>query len=102
MHNFNVVNKGEYKHKQTSEALIVSRFIILRGKHCRYLLLDLENKKQNALTGMAFQIDQYDARGNSLGTIDVAFDGLEEKQGKFVLKEKIKMQGLFQEENSNV
>ena len=91
MHNFNVVNKGEYKHKQTSEALHLSRFIILRGKHCRYLLLDLENKKQNVLTGMVLQIDQYDARGNALGTFDVAFDNLEASQGKFVLKEKIKM-----------
>ena len=91
MHNFNVVNKGEYKHKQTSGALHVSRFLILRGKHCRYLLLDFNNKKEGVLTGVGLQIDQFDARGNALGTVDVSFENLNAKSGKFILKEKIKL-----------
>ena len=91
MHNFNVVNKGEYQHKQTSEALLISRFLILRGKHCRYLLLEMNNKKENALTGLGLQIDQFDARGNSLGVVDVAFNKVSAGKGKFILKEKIRL-----------
>ena len=91
MHKFNVVNKGEYTHKQTSGALHVSRFLILRGRQCRYLLLEFLNNKDNILTGVGLQIEQYDARGNALGIVDVSYSDLSVKSGKFVLKEKIKV-----------
>lgn len=89
MHNFSVVNKGEYKHKQTSDVLSVSRFLIVRKRAKRYLLLDLENLKSEAITGINFQIDQFDARGNSLGALKVSFNNLSIANGKFILKEKI-------------
>ena len=89
MDNYSVVSKGEYKHKQTSEHLQVVRSLVVRNKQKRYLLLDLENKNAEKLTGLRLQIDQYDGRGNFLGVKNVEFKDLSKANGRFILKERI-------------
>ena len=91
MNNYGVIAKGEYLHKQSNEFLHVDRYLILRRKSKRYLLLDFENLHAEALTGMTLQIDQLDARGHSLGFINLDFPALKFATGKFILKEKIKV-----------
>jgi hypothetical protein len=76
MNNYGVIAKGEYLHKQSNEFLHVDRYLILRRKNKRYLLLDFENLHAGALTGMTLQIDQLDARGHSLGFNNVDFSAL--------------------------
>lgn len=90
-HNYSVVTKGIYERKQTSEFLEITRYMIVRKRHKRYLLLELNNKNTESLTALSLQIDQYDARGNSLGVINVNFDEMSIKQGEFILKEKIEL-----------
>ncbi len=89
MDNYSVVSKGEYKHKQTSEHLEIVRFLVVRNKQKRYLLLDFDNKNAEKLTGLRLQIDQYDGRGNYLGVKDVEFKDLSKENGRFILKERI-------------
>lgn len=93
MSNYGVIAKGEYLHKQSNEFLHVDRYLILRRKAKRYLLLDFENLHTETLSGMTLQIDQLDARGHSLGFINVEFNALNFPKGKFILKEKIKVHG---------
>ena len=62
MSNYGVIAKGEYLHKQSNEFLHVDRYLILRRKAKRYLLLDFENLHTETLSGMTLQIDQLDAR----------------------------------------
>ena len=89
MHNYSVINKGEYKHRQTSEALHISRFLIVRRKSKRMLLLEFENLKQDNVTAINLSIDQYDARGNYLGVATLSVKDLNFKKGKFILKENV-------------
>ncbi|MBE5733339.1 MAG: hypothetical protein E7353_10000 [Clostridiales bacterium] len=89
MHNFTIISKGEYNHKQTSDQLGIARYMIIRKKQRRYLLLDLENKNTDHLTAISIQGDQYDEEGNFLGVINVSVDGLDKPSGRFILKERI-------------
>ena len=88
---YSIISKGVYEHKQTNEFLHINKFIIMRKKAGRYLLLELENLHAEALTGMSFQIDQLDARGNSLGFVNANFNDVSFGTGEFILKEKIKL-----------
>ena len=88
---YTIVSKGIYTHKQTSEVLHVDRFIVIRKQTGRYLLLELSNLHKDFLTGASFQIDQIDARGNSLGYVNATFNDLSFENGKFVLREEIKL-----------
>ncbi len=88
---YTIISKGNYTHKQTSEFLQVNRFIVIRKKTGRYLLLELNNLHKDVLTSVSFQIDQIDARGNSLGSVNATLNDLSVENGKFVLKEGIKL-----------
>ncbi len=89
MHNFTIVSKGEYNHKQTSDLLRIVRYMIIRKKQKRFLLLDMENKNPDKLTALWIQGDQYDEKGNFLGVINVTMTDLEAENGRFLLKEHI-------------
>jgi hypothetical protein len=91
MHNFNVVNKGEYLRKQTSENVCVSRFIIVRKRQKRFLVLELENKRAEALTSLNLQIDQFNGKGSYLATKNVTVEKLNKAKGKFVLQVRIEL-----------
>ena len=91
MRNFNVIAKGEYKYKQTNEFLTVERYLIVRKKSHRFLLLDMTNRLNEKLTGLTLQIEQFDVRGNKLGVINPEFKSLSIKNGKFIFKEKIEL-----------
>ncbi len=91
MRNFNVIAKGEYKYKQTNEFLTVERFLIIRKKSRRYLLLDMHNRLEEKLTGLTLQIDQFDVRGKDLGAVNAEFKNLSIKNGKFIFKENIEL-----------
>lgn len=88
---FSVVSKGEYTYKQTNEYLSVERYLIIRKKGRRYLLLNFNNKLSDNLTAVTLQIDQFDARGNFLGVVNAEFGDLAFGQGKFVLKEDVEI-----------
>ncbi len=90
MHNYSVVNKGDYAHKQTSNKVCVSRFIIIRKRQKRFVVLELENKRFDSLTGLTLQIDQYNGKGNFLGVANVNVKNLN-KKGKFILEERIEL-----------
>ena len=87
----NVISKGEYSYKQTNEFLPVGRFLIIRKKNRRFLLLDFENRKEETLTGLSLQIDQFDSHGNPLGARLAELKDLAFKKGKFILKRKIEL-----------
>ncbi len=87
----NVISKGVYSHKQTNEFLPVGRFLIIRKKSRRFLLLDLENRKDETLTGLSLQIDQFDSHGNPLGAAQAELKDLAFKKGKFILNRKIEL-----------
>lgn len=89
MPNFSIIAKGKYSHKQTSELLEITRYLIIRRKKGRVLLLDMNNRSDENLTAMELRIEQFDARGNSLGTATVKLDGLSVAKGEFVLKKEI-------------
>lgn len=89
MRNFSIIAKGKYSHKQTSELLEITRYLIIRKKKGRVLLLDMNNRSEENLTAMELRIEQFDARGNSLGTATVKLDGLSIAKGEFVLKKEI-------------
>ncbi len=91
MRNFNVIAKGEYPYKQTSEFLHVRRFLIVRKKSRRFLLLDLENRKDEVLTALTLQVEQFDVRGNSLGSVTKNFKDLSFRKGKFIFKKNIEL-----------
>ncbi|MBQ8322333.1 MAG: leucine-rich repeat protein [Clostridia bacterium] len=91
MRNFNVIAKGEYTYKQTNEFLTVERFLIVRKKSRRFLLLDMTNRLNEKLTGLILQIDQFDVRGKSLGAVNAEFKNLSIKSGKFIFKENIEL-----------
>lgn len=91
MRNFNVIAKGEYPYKQTNEFLRVGRFLIVRKKSRRFLLLDLENRRDETLTALSLQIDQFDVRGNFLGSVRKDFKNLSFKKSKFILKKNIEL-----------
>ena len=88
---YSIVSKGIYTHKQTNEFLHINRFIVMRKKSGRHLILELTNLHKDALTGVSLQIDQIDARGNSLGFVSASFNNLSFQNGTFVLKEEIKL-----------
>ena len=90
MHNYSVVNKGDYLHKQTSNKVCVSRFIIIRKRQKRFVVLELENKRFASLTGLTLQIDQYNGKGHYLGVTNVKVENLN-KKGKFILEERIEL-----------
>lgn len=89
MRDFNVIAKGNYTHKQTNEFLHVDRFLIVRKKKGRVLLLNLNNLSEEKLTGLRLQIDQFDVRGKSLGFTTVELDDLAVEHGEYVLKKEI-------------
>lgn len=89
MRNFSIIAKGKYLHEQTSKLLEVTRYLIVRKKKGRVLLLDLRNCSQEKLTAMQLKIEQFDARGNSLGETVVKLDSLAIEKGDFVLKKEI-------------
>ena len=89
MGNFSIIAKGKYSHKQTSELLEVTRYLIVRKKKGRVLLLNLNNRSKENLTAMCLRIEQFDARGNSLGNTTVNVDALSVQNGEFVLKKEI-------------
>lgn len=91
MREFSVISKGKYTHKQTNEFLHVDRFLIIRKKKRRMLLLDLDNRSEEKLTALELQIDQFDARGNALGSTRAQIDGLQVEKGKYVLKKEIEV-----------
>ena len=88
---YNVVSKGIYTHKQTSDILRIDRFLIVRKKKRRLLLLDMENCSAETLTALKLQIEQYDVRGNELGAVTAEFKKVAYKQGKFILKKQIEL-----------
>ena len=53
------------------------------------MLLNFDNVRNEKLTAITLQIDQFDARGNPLGVVNVAYDDFEFEKGKFVLRHKI-------------
>lgn len=91
MDNYTVIAKGNYAHEQTSDVLRVERFLIVRRKKRRILLLDLNNLAKETLTALRLQIDQFDARGNALGEKVVDLKKCTAKSGKFVLKKEIEL-----------
>ena len=91
MPNYNVIAKGKYTHKQTSDVLKIERFLIVRRKKSRLLLLDVNNCAEENLTGLLLQIDQFDVRGKSLGSIQTSMKDLSQKPGAFVLKKEIEI-----------
>ncbi|MBQ8230233.1 MAG: leucine-rich repeat protein [Clostridia bacterium] len=91
MGNYTVIAKGKYAHGQTNDVLHVERFLIVRRKKRRILLLDLNNLAKETLTALRLQIDQFDARGNALGEKVVELKKLTAKPGKFVLKKEIEL-----------
>lgn len=85
---YNVISKGKYEYKQTNEFLHINRFLIVRKKKRRMLLLDMENISNETLTAVKLQIEQFDVRGKDLGP--VTFDmKTSYKQGAFILKKAI-------------
>ena len=91
MPKYNVVNKGEYVRVQTSENVSVCKFIIIRRKQKRYLLLELENKRKEPLTALNLQIDQFNGKGDYLTTKNVEVAKISKMRGKFILKERIEL-----------
>ena len=87
--NYSVIFKGDYEHKQTSDLLNITRYIIVRQKRSRYLILEMNNLNSESLAELKLQIDEYDARGNFLGAFDFSFEKLNIKSGVFVFQEKI-------------
>ena len=52
------------------------------------MLLNFDNVRNEKLTAITLQIDQFDARGNPLGVVNVAYDDFEFEKGKFVSEER--------------
>ena len=91
MRNYSIIAKGIYSYKQTNEFLPVERFLIIRKKSRRFLLLDFDNRRDEKLTGLTLQIEQFDVRGNELGIVNAIVKDLSVKKGKFILKQKIEL-----------
>lgn len=91
--NYNVIAKGEYAYKQTSELLHIERFLVVRKRGRRWLLLDCNNLSESVLTGMKLSILQFDARGNELGESIAEIKGTSFKHGKFILKHAVALAG---------
>lgn len=89
--NYSVIAKGEYAYKQTNAFLPIERFLIIRKKSRRFLLLNFDNRRNETLTGLTLQIDQFDAHGNPLGVADKQLSDLAFKKGKFILKDSIEL-----------
>ena len=90
--NYNVISKGEYAHEQTNDFLHVERFLIIRKRARRLLLLDFNNLSQETLTGLQLSIEQFDARGNFLGEVVDEIKKTSFKSGKFILKRAIALE----------
>lgn len=89
--NYSVIAKGEYSHKQTNEFLHIERFLIVRRKKRRFLLLDANNLANETLTAIKLQIEQLDSRGNFLGETTDEVKKTSFKKGKFILKRAIEL-----------
>lgn len=87
---YSVISKGKYEYKQTSEFLKIERFLIVRKKKRRMLLLDLENTSEETLTALKLQVEQFDVRGKDLGPTTFELK-TSYKQGKFILKKAIEL-----------
>lgn len=90
--NYNVIAKGEYAYKQTSDFLHVERFLIVRKRGRRWLLLDCNNLSEAALTGLKLSIEQFDTRGNAIGERIAEIKKIAFKQGKFILKRAVALE----------
>ena len=88
---YSVISKGEYSYKQTNEFLLIDRFLIIRKKSRRFLLLNFNNLRNETLTGLTLQIDQFDAHGNPLGAANKTIKDLAFKKGKFILKNNVEL-----------
>ena len=77
---YSVISKGEYSYKQTNEFLLIDRFLIIRKKSRRFLLLNFNNLRNETLTGLTLQIDQFDAHGNPLGAANKTIKDLAFKE----------------------
>lgn len=89
--NYSVISKGEYSYKQTNEFLLIERFLIIRKRSRRFLLLNFNNRRKETLTGLTLQIDQFDAHGNPLGAANKTLKDLDFKNGKFILKNSVEL-----------
>ncbi len=89
MAEFNVIAKGNYQYAQTSELLKIERFLILRKRKRRMLLLDLRNDADEPITGFCLRVEQFDARGNALGTTESTVKKVSFRKGGFILKKPI-------------
>lgn len=89
--NFHVITKGAYEHEQTNERLHIERFLIVRKRKRRFLLLDVNNRSKETMSALKLQIEQFDGRGNALGTSVMEFKRLEVKSGKSILKKQIEL-----------
>lgn len=87
---YNVISKGKYEYKQTNEFLQINRFLIVRKKKRRMLLLDMENISEETLTAMKLQIEQFDVRGKDLGPTTFEMK-TSYKKGAFILKNAIEL-----------
>lgn len=86
MQHYNVIAKGEYAYKQTSDFLHIERFLIVRKRGRRWLLLDCNNLSESELTGLTLSVRQFDPRGNELGEKVAKIKKISFKNGKFILK----------------
>ncbi len=83
---YNVIAKGEYAYEQTSDFLHIERFLIVRKRGRRWLLLDCNNLSKSELTGLTLSVRQFDPRGNELGEKVAKIKKTSFKHGKFLLK----------------
>lgn len=90
---YNVIAKGEYAYKQTSDFLHIERFIIVRKRGRRWLLLDCNNLSESELTGLTLSVQQFDPRGNELGEKVAKIKKISFKHGKFILKYAVALDG---------
>lgn len=91
MRNFSVISKGHYTHQQTSEVIHIERFLIVKKKKHRVLLLNINNRINEILTGLHLQIDQFDVRGKNLGSVQVEYTEMNVLPGAHVLKKEIEI-----------
>ncbi len=87
--NYNVVSKGQYLHKQTSEALRIERFLIIRKRKRRMVLLEFNNLTEEKLTALKLRVEQYDVKGNSLGTVSKEWKKVSVPSGVSLFKKPI-------------
>lgn len=90
---YNVIAKGEYAYKQTSDFLHIERFLIIRKRGRRWLLLDCDNLSESELTGLTLSVQQFDPRGNELGERVAKIKKISFKHGKFILKYAVALDG---------